>query len=130
VPEFATRWLGVALARVRDQSPAVRALVTGLVTTLLPCGWLYTFVATAGGTGSALRGALIMATFWAGTLPMMLAVGAGAQRLAGRYARRLPLMTAMAVSVLGVMSVVGHVVGARTPHAGHLPASVAHGRMP
>ena len=31
-------------------SPSVRAVATGLLTTLLPCGWLYAFVITAAGT--------------------------------------------------------------------------------
>ncbi|HUO52090.1 MAG TPA: sulfite exporter TauE/SafE family protein [Gemmatimonadaceae bacterium] len=105
------RWMqrefGGAIARVREASPTVRAAVTGLLTTLLPCGWLYVFVATAGGTGSALGGALTMAFFWAGTVPMMLAIGLGAQRLFGPLRRRLPLVTAAAVVLLGLLSIAG-----------------------
>ncbi|MBY0396942.1 MAG: sulfite exporter TauE/SafE family protein, partial [Thermoleophilia bacterium] len=64
-------------------TPFKRALVIGLLTTLLPCGWLYAFVVTAAGTGHALAGALVMAVFWLGTLPMMVGVGAGFRRIAG-----------------------------------------------
>lgn len=45
------RALGRLLQSVREQPIGVRAALTGLFTTMLPCGWLYVFVATAGGTG-------------------------------------------------------------------------------
>src|SRR5689334_7022153 len=59
------------LVRFRNESPTVRGAATGLLTTLLPCGWLYVFVATAGGTGHVLDAMSIMLVFWLGTLPMM-----------------------------------------------------------
>ncbi len=68
-PEWAKRRLGAALVAMRDRPPVARAAVTGLLTTLLPCGWLYTFVVTAGGTGSPLDGAGVMFAFWLGTVP-------------------------------------------------------------
>lgn len=99
--------LGGLLARVRDRSPVVRAAATGLLTTLLPCGWLYAFVFAAAGTGDPRSAAVMMTLFWAGTLPMMLAVGYGAQRLTGAFRARLPLVTAAAVVVMGVLSIAG-----------------------
>lgn len=47
----------------------------GLVLGLLPCGLLYGALAAAGGTGSALDGALAMAAFALGTVPALIAVG-------------------------------------------------------
>ncbi len=44
--------LGGLLARARGRPPVVRAATVGLLTTLLPCGWLYTFVFAAAGTGA------------------------------------------------------------------------------
>ena len=115
------RRLTSALAAARGRPPVVRAGLTGLLTTLLPCGWLYTFVATAGGTGHAAYGAAVMIVFWAGTLPMMLAVGAGAQRAFGPLRQRLPMVTAAALVVMGVLSIAGKMSVA--PHAG------AHGGL-
>jgi uncharacterized protein len=106
-PEWAKRRLGAALVAMRDRPPVARAAVTGLLTTLLPCGWLYTFVVTAGGTGSALDGAGVMAAFWLGTVPILVGVGLGAQRLLGPLARRLPLASAAMVLVLGLLSISG-----------------------
>jgi len=88
-----------------DRPPLQRAALVGLFTGLLPCGWLYAFVVTAAGTGTAWGGALTMATFWLGTLPMMAALGAGLQTLAGPLRRHVPTFGAAALIVLGVVTV-------------------------
>lgn len=108
-PAWLQRTLGSALLVMRDEPPVARAGLTGLLTTILPCGWLYTFVVTAGGTGSPVAGAGTMLAFWIGTVPMLLAVGFGAQRLLGPLARRLPLVAATLVLVLGLLSIAGRV---------------------
>jgi sulfite exporter TauE/SafE len=125
-PRRVQAWFATAIHRLRDRPPAARALATGLLTTLLPCGWLYTFVVTAGGTGSATRGAFVMLLFWAGTLPMMVGVGLGAQAVFGPLRRRLPVLTAATVVVMGLFLIVGRVqLGPRrAAHAAHaVPAT-------
>lgn len=106
-PAALLRAVNAVVARVRSWPPAARAGVTGLMTALLPCGWLYAFVATAAGTGSPVRAALVMAVFWAGTLPVMLSLGLGLQRLTGPLRARLPAVTATVVVVLGLLSIAG-----------------------
>lgn len=112
LPHSAQSRFGAPIARViralRDQPPAVRALGTGIVTTLIPCGWLYAFVATAAGTGGPLSGAAVMMVFWTGTLPVMVALGLGVQRLLDPMRRRLPALSAAVVMVLGLLSLTGH----------------------
>jgi uncharacterized protein len=49
----------------------------GVVLGFLPCGLLYGALAAAGGTGSAIDGALAMAAFAAGTVPALVATGWG-----------------------------------------------------
>ena len=98
-----SRLSGLAMNR----PPLVRAALIGLLTTLLPCGWLYAFAVTAAGTGSPLVGALVMSAFWAGTVPALAAIGAGARRLAGPLARKLPVLTAAAMLVVGMWMFVG-----------------------
>jgi sulfite exporter TauE/SafE len=102
------RAMGSHLQRYMTKPPTVRAAATGLLTTLLPCGWLYAFVVTAAGTGSPLTGATLMAVFWVGTLPMMMAVGLGLQRLAGPWRARLPMVSAAVILVFGVISLAAH----------------------
>lgn len=65
--------------------PLRRAFGMGLLSVMLPCGWLYAFVAVAAGTGSPVEGALVMAAFWVGTVPALVIVGLGARRLAVRW---------------------------------------------
>lgn len=86
--------------------PIRRALVIGLMTTLLPCGWLYAFVAAAAGTGDAALGALTMAVFWAGTLPILVAVGAGVRAAAGPLGSRLPVLMPLLVMAAGLYTIV------------------------
>lgn len=105
-PQLAQR-ISRALRAVQAHPPAVRGLTIGILTAALPCGWLYAFVATAAATGSAGQGALVMFAFWTGTVPMMVAVGLGAQRLFGRARTRLPALTAAVLVVLGSLTVAG-----------------------
>lgn len=106
-PEWARRTLGGVLVSASRQPPELRALLVGLLTTLLPCGWLYTFVVVAGSTGSALAGAGVMAVFWMGTVPALFAIGVGAARVLGPFARRLPVVAATFVLVLGLLTIGG-----------------------
>ncbi len=86
--------------RFRSKPPHVRALVLGLSSTLLPCGWLYAFAALAASTGGALDGAWLMAAFWLGSLPIMLGVGVSVQTIFRRFAR--PLARLRPALVIGV----------------------------
>lgn len=87
--------------------PFWRAGAVGLLTTLLPCGWLYAFVITAAGTGHPLTGAATMAVFWAGTLPMMVGLGVGLQALTGGLRKRLPVLTSFLIIAVGLWTVFG-----------------------
>ncbi len=87
--------------------PTQRALAIGLLTTLLPCGWLYAFALTAAGTGSPIYGALVMAVFWVGTLPVLVSLGASVQLALGALGKQLPLVTAIALIVVGLTTIVG-----------------------
>jgi uncharacterized protein len=124
-PAAMQRALGSAARRAASMPAGTRALVTGLATALLPCGWLYAFVAAAGGTGTPVRAALVMVVFWSGTLPVMVTVGLGLQRLAGPMRRALPLVTASVVVAIGLLTIAGRLRPTlmRTPtpsvHADH-----------
>lgn len=84
--------------------PLPRALAIGLLTTLLPCGWLYAFVVTAAGTAHALTGAAVMGVFWLGTLPILAAVGAGARRIAGPLGAHMPVLAASLLIAVGLFT--------------------------
>lgn len=108
-PTPARKFVERVQARAMRLPAGTRALTIGLMTTLLPCGWLYAFVITSGGTGSPWLGALTMAVFWAGTLPVMVSLGVGLQAVMGRFAKHLPMVTSLAVVAVGVFMVFGRV---------------------
>ncbi len=113
---------------VQARPPALRGVAVGALTAALPCGWLYAFVATSAAAGSAAGGALVMAAFWTGTLPMMAALGLGAQRLLGPARRRLPALTAAVLVVLGLLTVAGRFTPAVASVTGAGPTMEAHGQ--
>ena len=89
-----------------NRPPVVRAALIGLLTTLLPCGWLYAFVITAAGTASPMYGGLTMVVFWLGTLPMMVALGATLRGFTGALGRRMPVITCLALMAIGLFTLV------------------------
>lgn len=122
-PAAAQRLLGGVMRAVRERSPAQRGLLLGLLTPLLPCSWLYAFVATAAATGSAPRGLAVMAVFWAGTVPAMATLGLGVQAALGPLRKRLPAITAATMVVIGLLTITG-----KFSAMVHSPPSVsAHG---
>ena len=84
--------VGIAAAAV-----VVSVGALGLLNGLLPCGLVYVAAAGATATGHILNGAIYMAAFGAGTLPMMLAIGLGGKLVPLSF--RLKLRAAIPVSV-------------------------------
>ena len=91
-----------ALVQIRTPRAMRRAWLVGVLTGLLPCGWLWAFVVSAAGTGSVGQGALVMVAFWLGTVPGMVGLLALAAPLLVRVRRRLPAITAVVLIVLGL----------------------------
>lgn len=108
-PKALQRTAQSAHSRAFSLPPLHRAAAVGLLTPLLPCGWLYAFVVVAAGTGSPLFGAAVMAAFWLGTLPLMGLLGLGLHRLTGPLRERLPALTSVIVITLGVLTALGRV---------------------
>ncbi|WP_146389663.1 sulfite exporter TauE/SafE family protein [Allorhodopirellula solitaria] len=97
--------MGGLLVRLRPYvlslPPHGRAVSIGLLTALLPCGWLYLFALIAAGTGSVVMGGLTMAAFWLGTVPALTALIAGTQTLSREFVRIVPVVTAVLLIVAG-----------------------------
>lgn len=107
-PAFLRNTAASALRFAVQRPPILRAALTGLFTTLLPCGWLYAFVITAAGSGTAAKGAFVMTVFWLGTLPVLVAIGGGVQVLASRLGslgRRVPVIAASLIVIVGLFNV-------------------------
>lgn len=92
-----------------------RGLPLGLAAPLLPCGWMYAFAAIAAAGGSATVGVVVMAAFWAGTVPALAAVAGGARLVLARLGRAAPVAMGIAMCVVGL-----HVVFSRASLAGEI----------
>ncbi|TNE45955.1 MAG: sulfite exporter TauE/SafE family protein [Deltaproteobacteria bacterium] len=90
---------------LKDKPPVWRALFLGLISTLLPCGWLYAFAVTAAATASPWKGALVMAAFWVGTVPALLGLGLGIHTLSVRLRRHFPWISATAIILIGISTI-------------------------
>lgn len=116
--------IGGWLLRLERGAPAWRGPLTGLLTAVLPCGWLWVFVAVAAGSGTATTGAAVMAAFWLGSVPALVAVVHGMGHLATRWRRHLPQAAAVVVMLTGLLSLAvrldllpaGHWLHQVTPH--------------
>jgi hypothetical protein len=99
-------WRGVTRlgARLAPADTWKRALAVGLAWGWIPCGLVYSVLATALVSGNAARGAAVMAAFGLGTLPNLFAAGVAAHSLR-RFlsAPRTRLLAGLAVIVLGLV---------------------------
>lgn len=95
------------LARAWMRGDAWGAGLLGLSSALLPCGWLWGFVALAAGTGSALAGATLMAVFWAGSAPALAGVAWLTSGLGRKLSPHAPRIVAVAMIALGLWSLAG-----------------------
>lgn len=100
-PNLVTRWLLKLRPLVFRLPIPARGLATGLLTVLLPCGWLYLFALVAAGTGSMLMGSVVMIAFWIGTVPALVGLVTGTQAMAIRFRRAIPIGAAVLLIVGG-----------------------------
>ena len=101
------------LVQLRRRPPAARAWLIGVLTGLLPCGWLWAFVVSAAGTSSPLAGAAVMAVFWLGTVPAMTGVLTVGGPLIAWLRKRMPIVTAVVLIAVGLIT-----LASRWPDAG------------
>lgn len=106
-PGPVTRVVTRLTSRARDLGATGRSFAIGALTAFLPCGWLYAFAAAAAGTGAPLKGALVMAAFWAGTVPILFGLGLGVGGLLGPLRKRAPLLISTSLVTLGLFTVFG-----------------------
>jgi sulfite exporter TauE/SafE len=106
-PSRLTALLHAAKPMIAGRGPAARAYLGGLLTTWLPCGWLYLFVLVAAGTGNIASALLVMTAFWLGTLPALTTLVFGARTLIPRFRTALPIAASVLLIVTGLYTATG-----------------------
>jgi sulfite exporter TauE/SafE len=105
------------------------ALALGALWGWMPCGLVYAALGVALGTGSAVGGALAMAAFGLGTLPMLLTMGALATRASSFlrvvWVRRAAGAVVVVFGLLHVAAASAQI--ARGPSADHACCAGRHG---
>jgi len=76
----------------------------GVFNGFLPCPLVYAFVAQAAGTGAALSGVLVMASFGLGTFPAMLMMGGVGGALAPAWRQRGVWLAGTGILMLGLVT--------------------------
>ncbi|MBX3416915.1 MAG: sulfite exporter TauE/SafE family protein [Pirellulaceae bacterium] len=103
--------LGRAVQRgfraVAQLPPLTKSIAIGGLTSLLPCGWLYVFLLTAAGVADPFWGAVTMVVFWAGTVPLLLGVMLGADKVMRHLPVSLSMLTAILAIGVGVLTLTG-----------------------
>jgi sulfite exporter TauE/SafE len=105
-PAFVRGGFRVGVSRADRFGPVGRALAMGLLTALLPCGWLWAFAIISAGTASPLWGAAVMGVFWMGTVPILAVVGLGAGALRSRLGPKVRTIAALAMIAIAAATVV------------------------
>ncbi|HMO92679.1 MAG TPA: sulfite exporter TauE/SafE family protein [Pirellulaceae bacterium] len=109
------RVLQTAFKKIVALSPVRRALLIGMLATLMPCGWLYVFAISAAGTGNPWVGMLLMFAFWAGSVPILVGLMLGTnlfRKVSTRWHKQIPAMMSMLVIATGCFT-----LAYRAPHA-------------
>lgn len=101
VPQSWVKTIYAGFRYAQAWPPFLRAWWVGLLTTWIPCGWLYAFVLVAAGSGDALTGSIIMLAFWMGTVPVLSMIGFSSVHLSTRWRTASPWIAIAACLILG-----------------------------
>jgi sulfite exporter TauE/SafE len=92
----------------------------GLLAVFLPCGWLYSFVLLAAGSGSEVSGAKVMLAFWLGTLPALLAAGTVFEGTVRALSKKYSLLPLILVVMAATISVTLRITPSTHNHGGEI----------
>lgn len=119
------RRLSPLLRRLGPLDSPGRMLAAGALWGWLPCGMVYSMLATAMLSGSAVEGAAVMLAFGLGTLPMLAAIGLAGVKLRALFqlhpVRLACGMLILAFGLLGLARAAGS-----APYTGAAAAGIAH----
>ncbi|MBT3341318.1 MAG: sulfite exporter TauE/SafE family protein [Planctomycetes bacterium] len=104
---FLDSWFQKGMRSSTQRGPWARGLSIGLLSVLLPCGWLYVFAATAAASGHPFDGALTMLVFWLGTVPVLAILGASIQKIAAPIRSKIPTLTSLLLVLIGLLTLSG-----------------------
>lgn len=98
------KWLQRRIRRESKRDDLFAPAVLGALTVFIPCGTTQAMMVAAVGSGSPVRGALIMGAFVLGTIPLFFTLGYLATRLGAALQGAFTRVAAVVVAVLAALS--------------------------
>jgi sulfite exporter TauE/SafE len=95
---------GGLLRSMLQQQSRWGVFLAGIATGFLPCGLVYAFLLIAARSGDLILGALVMAVFGLGTLPLMVATGTSASFISLERRTRMLTLAGWCVVIMGTLS--------------------------
>lgn len=105
LPHFTTLLLKKSVSSNKE-SKNTRALVIGLTSVFLPCGWLYGFVFGAAATQDLKISIFMIFTFWLGTLPLLTLAPNIIQKILAPLKRKSPKFASLILIAAGTYTIV------------------------
>ena len=102
-PKFLSLFYQNKIGRLLEsETPhSVSSFLIGLLSPLLPCGWLYGFILIAVATNNALWGGILLTSFWIGTLPALSGISLLARKPIKLFNRKATLFFGIFFSYTG-----------------------------
>lgn len=101
-------YYAVSLSKITNSSSSLKTLFLGILTTLIPCGWLYLNLGLASAQENIFKSNLIIFAFWLGTVPALSAVGLSAGLITKRFSGLSKIIAYIIVILLSLYSLSRH----------------------
>lgn len=92
-------------------SPKISGFLIGILSPLLPCGWLYGFILIAIATHNPLWGGILLASFWLGTIPALSGISYLAKQPIKLLNTKAKVFVGIFLIFIGISSVVIKLTG-------------------
>ena len=87
-------------------SHSVSSFLIGLLSPLLPCGWLYGFILIAVATNNPLWGGILLTSFWIGTLPALSGISLLVKKPIKHFNGKASIFIGIFLMLIGLSSLV------------------------
>jgi sulfite exporter TauE/SafE len=100
-------------------SHSVSSFLIGLLSPLLPCGWLYGFVLIAVATNNPLWGGILLTSFWIGTLPALSGISLLVKKPIKHFNGKASIFIGIFLMLIGLSSLVLKLTNLAADHYCH-----------
>jgi sulfite exporter TauE/SafE len=87
-------------------SHSVSSFLIGMLSPLLPCGWLYGFILIAVATNNPLWGGILLTSFWIGTLPALSSISLLVKKPIKHFNGKASIFIGIFLMLIGISSLV------------------------